>query len=60
MSISRQDKQEFKGFCRNATDSQLHNIYLKEKTAYEEQDDLDRLEYADIAQDELERRNLLS
>lgn len=54
--VSKQDRSEFKGFCKNATDNQLRNIYQKEKEASEWDDD--REIYAEIAKDEMEKRGM--
>jgi hypothetical protein len=49
--MSAQDRREFKDYLRNCTDNQVHGVLDKEKSA-------GRAEYADLAQDELERRRL--
>lgn len=49
--MTNQDREEFKGYCQGCTDSQLRNVYNKEKAAR-------RRGYADIARAELERRGL--
>lgn len=51
MKVTKQDKDEFALFCRQATDAQLRNIFEKEKTA-------NRKTYAAIAKEELVRRGL--
>lgn len=56
MTITKQDRQEFKSFCRQATDTQIKNIYWKEKRGAEE--DEDKEIYAEIALAEIERRGL--
>jgi hypothetical protein len=49
--VSKSDLEDFRGFCRNATDAQLWNIYEKERSA-------GRRAYANVAKQELEQRGL--
>ena len=49
--VSKADLEDFRGFCRNATDSQLEHIYEKERSA-------GRRGYANVAKQEMERRGL--
>lgn len=56
MSLTKQDRQEFKDYCRCATDNQIRNIYNKETSAACE--DEDREIFAEIALAEMERRGL--
>lgn len=49
--MTRQDKQEFRGYLQNCTDRQVYGVLQKEK-------DAGREDYADLARDELFRRNL--
>lgn len=46
-----QDKAEFRAYCKGCTDSQLQNVYNKERAAR-------RMVYAEIAQNEIARRGL--
>ena len=50
--MTKQDRAEFKAYCQNVTDAQLHNVYTKELMAR-------RSAFAAIARTELERRGLL-
>jgi hypothetical protein len=52
MSPTKDDREDFAGFCRNATDSQVIEIYKKEKAA-------NRQVYAAIAKEEAVRRGLM-
>jgi hypothetical protein len=49
--ITQQDKDEFEGFCRAATNAQLRNIYQREVDAR-------RKVFAAIAKYEMARRGL--
>jgi hypothetical protein len=51
VEASDSDLEDFKGFCKNATSSQLQNIYAKEKKA-------GRDDYADVAKEEMEARGI--
>ncbi len=50
--MTSQDRREFKEYLRNCTDNQVFGVLEKEKAA-------GRQDYADLAQDELERRGLV-
>jgi hypothetical protein len=50
-SVSKSDREDFRGFCRNASDAQLPNIYEKERAA-------GRRTYATIAREEMHRRGI--
>ena len=50
--MNKQDKAEFKAYCENCTNSQLHNVYITEKTAR-------RIAYANIAKQVLIERGLI-
>lgn len=56
--VSYQDAQDFKTFCRQATDRQIWEIYGKERDAFNATKDDARQEYAQIAWSEIERRGL--
>lgn len=47
--LTQHEREDFAGFCRNATDSQLEEIERKER-------DAGRRAYANIARAEIERR----
>lgn len=49
---SADDLKDFEGFCRNASDAQVPNIYEKEKSA-------GRDEYAEVAHKEMVKRGLV-
>lgn len=49
--MTEKDRREFKEYLRNCTDNQVHGVLEKEKNA-------GRQDYANLAQDELERRGL--
>lgn len=49
--MTAKDRSEFKEYLRNCTDRQVYGVLEKEKAA-------GRQDYADLAQDELERRGL--
>jgi len=49
--MSAQDRSEFKDYLRNCTDNQVHGVRDKEKSA-------GRADYAELAENELERRGL--
>jgi hypothetical protein len=49
--MTQQDKREFRGYCEQCTDSQLRNVYAKEKLAR-------RTAYANIAREVMSERNL--
>ena len=49
--MTKQDKREFRGYCEQCTDSQLRNVYAKEKLAR-------RTAYANIAREVMIERNL--
>lgn len=49
--MTSQERSEFKQYLHNCTDNQVQGVLEKEKSA-------GRQDYADLAQDELERRNL--
>jgi hypothetical protein len=49
--MTARERSEFKEYLRNCTDRQVQGVLDKEKTA-------GRRNYADLAQDELERRGL--
>ncbi len=48
--MTKQDKREFRGYCEQCTDSQLRNVYAKEKLAR-------RTTYANIAREVMIERN---
>ncbi|GBG14303.1 short-chain dehydrogenase [Novimethylophilus kurashikiensis] len=50
--MTAKDRQEFKDYLKACTDRQVYGVLEKEKAA-------NRQDYADLAQDELERRNLV-
>lgn len=50
--MSKQDKAEFRAYCENCTNSQLHNVCITEKTAR-------RIAYANIAKQVLSERGLI-
>lgn len=56
--ITKQDRMEFKGFCQQASDNQIREIYKKEMKVAKEQNNSDREVYAEIAEAELARRGL--
>jgi hypothetical protein len=49
--MTKQDKREFRDYCARCTDSQLRNVYAKEKLAR-------RTAYANIAREVMGERNL--
>lgn len=49
--MTAQDRVEFKEYLQGCTDNQVYGVLEKEKSA-------GRQDYADLAQDELERRGL--
>lgn len=49
--MTAKDRREFKEYLRNCTDNQVYGVLEKERAA-------GRHEYAELAQDELERRGL--
>lgn len=53
MSLTKQDREEFRLFCEQATDAQLRNIYIKEKTAR-------RTAYANIARTVMAERDIFT
>lgn len=50
--ISQDDREDFRGYCRNCTDSQVLAVFDKEKAA-------NRRVYAQIAREEAIKRGLL-
>jgi len=50
-TISKKDREDFAGYCRNCTDAQVRGVYEKEKKA-------NRKVYAQIAADEAKRRGI--
>jgi len=54
--LTQQNREEFAGFCRNASDAQLPNI-LEKEMKYADTDS-DRAEYADICRTEMEGRGI--
>lgn len=49
--MTEKDRKEFKEYLRNCTDRQVYGVLEKEKSA-------GRQDYAELAQNELERRGL--
>lgn len=60
--ITRQERDKFMQFLRQATDAQVRNIYIKETNAPRPsltwKGPLPRQLYADLAEQELERRGI--
>jgi len=53
-----QQLNDFRGYLVNCTDAQVQGCYDKEKAAYAEQNDPGRLEYAQLAVIEADRRGI--
>lgn len=51
--MTRQDREDFEAFCRQATNDQIRNIYLKER-------DSRRQDYAAIARSVMAERGLFN
>jgi hypothetical protein len=49
--MTKQDKAEFRGYCKQCTDNQLRNVYAKESLAR-------RTIYAQIALDVMNQRGI--
>jgi hypothetical protein len=50
--MTTQDRKEFEGYLRQCTDRQVYGVLAKERRA-------GRADYADLARNELARRNLM-
>jgi hypothetical protein len=52
MTITAEEMRDFRGYLRNCTDRQVRGVYDKEREA-------GRMEYAELALAEAERRGIL-
>jgi hypothetical protein len=56
--MTAQERAEFRGFCRQATDSQVLGIIEKERRLAESAPESIRAECAELAEAEAERRGI--